>query len=243
VTLPLLALMACTVLLAGVLQRVGGIGYALVAGPVLLAVVGPDEAVRLVSVTGVASCAVGIASTWRESRPAEVLTLMPFALLAIVPAGFLATAVGDGVATLLCELIVLPALALALWPPRRLDMVPRWARVLVAGGLSGAMNAVAGLGGPMAAAYGISRRWGPALVPNMQLFLLLSAFGVLAVRGWPDRVAGAHLLVLSLFAGIGVSVGGWVSARVTSRVAGVVTVAVAIAGASVAIVRGSIAIL
>lgn len=230
--------MAITVLVAGALQRVSGIGYALVAGPALLAVVGPDEAVRLVTVTGLTSCAVGISSTWRASRPAEVLALLPLAFLAIVPAGLIAGAVGDGVASLLAGLVVLPALALALWPPRRLGVVPRRAQAAVAGGLSGAMNAVAGLGGPMAAAYGISRRWGTALVPNMQLFLFLSGLGVLMVRGWPAQVSTGDIAVLALATGIGVTAGGWLAARSCVRSAEIVTVIVALAGAGVAIVRG-----
>ncbi|OZM71621.1 hypothetical protein CFN78_19055 [Amycolatopsis antarctica] len=241
-TLTLLVPLACLLLLAGALQRLSGIGYALVASPGLLAAVGPDEAVRLVAVTSIASCAVGIATTWRESRPFEACALVPFALLAIVPAGYFAAAVGDGVATLLCGLIVLPALAMALRPPRRMERVPRWLGAVVAGSFSGAMNAVAGLGGPMAASYGMSRRWGAALVPNMQLFLLLSAFGVVVVRGWPDQVGNGDLLVLSLSAAVGVAAGGGLSARVTSRTAGAVTVAVAITGAGVAIVRGVAAI-
>jgi len=242
VSVAALILIAVTVLVASVLQRVSGIGFALVAGPVLLAVVGPDEAVRLVSVTGLASCAVGIASTWRESRPAEMLTLLPFTYLAIVPAGLFADAVGDGVASLLAGLVVLPALAVALRPPRRIEAVPRWARASVAGALSGAMNAVAGLGGPMAATYGISRRWDAALVPNMQLFLFLSAPGVLAVRGWPELVGGGALFLLSLAAGAGVAAGGLVSARMSLRTAGRITVTVAVVGAGVAIVRGIAAV-
>jgi uncharacterized protein len=227
-----------TVASAGALQRVTGIGYALVATPALLVAVGPDEAVRLVTVTSLVTCAITLASTWRHLRWREVAVLLPFAFLAMWPAGELADAVGDATATLLAGIVVLAALVLSLWP-RRLEAVPPWAQAVVAGGLSGAMNAVAAIGGPMGAAYGISRRWGTSLVPNLQVLLLLSALGVLAVRGWPARTTDTQVVVLTLAAGLGVVCGGWLSGRIPGRCGSMLTVLVAVVGASVAILRGA----
>lgn len=241
-SLALLAVAVLTVVAAGALQRVTGIGYALVAGPTLLVAVGPDEAVRLVTVTSVVTCAIALASTWRYCRWAEVSVLLPFAFLAMWPAGLFAAAVGEAVASVLSGFVVLGALAIAL-RPHRLDTLPRWPQAVVAGGLSGAMNAVAAIGGPMAAAYGISRRWGSALVPNLQVLLLLSAFGVLLVRGWPARTSDLQLVVLMLAAGGGVVAGEWLSGRVPRRRAGALTACVAVLGASVAIMRGAAGVL
>lgn len=226
-----------TVASAGALQRVTGIGYALVASPTLVVAVGPDEAVRLVTVTSLVTCAIALASTWRQCRWREVAVLLPFAFLAMWPAGRLAQAIGEAEATLLAGVVTLAALALSV-RPGRLDALPRWAQAVVAGGLSGSMNAIAAIGGPMGVAYGISRRWGSALIPNLQVLLLSSALGVLMVRGWPARTTDTQLAVLTLAAGLGVLAGGWLCGRVPVRWGAGLTLAVAAIGSTLAVGRG-----
>jgi hypothetical protein len=234
---PLLAFALATVAMAGLLQRVTGIGYALVATPTLLLATGPAEAVRLVTVTSLFTCSLALASTWRSCKWSEVAVLLPFALLAMWPAGLLAETVGHAGASLLAGLVVLSAVALSL-RPRPLQVVPQWGQAIVAGGLSGAMNAVAAIGGPMAAAYGVSRRWGASLIPNLQVLLLLSALGVLLVRGWPSRTSGPQLAALTLMAGAGTLVGGRLAGRMSERWSTGLTVLVAVLGAAMAVVRG-----
>lgn len=229
------------VVLAASVQRITGIGFALVASPLLLVTVGADEAVRLVGVTSVVSCTVALRATWTLCRPREVLPLLPFALAAAYPAALLATTVSPAVSSMVAGVVVLAALAVSMRPDS-LAGVPTWAQAAVAGSLSGAMNAVAGLAGPMAAAYGLGRRWGPALVPNMQVFLLISSFMIVLVRGWPARTGSWQLAVLGLAAVAGVLAGGWLARAVAPRWASMLTAGVAVVGASIAIVRGAAAL-
>lgn len=233
----LLGAIAVVVFLAGVIQRVSGIGYALVVSPVLLVVVGPDEAVRVVTITSIASSAATLAATWRSCRPREIAVLIPFAFLALWPAGALAVVIGEGAGSLVSGAVVVLALGLAL-RPGPIEAVPRWASAAAAGALSGAMNAFAALGGPTAAAYGLSRQWGTALVPNVQVFLLLSAVGVLSVRGWPQQTTGLSLGILATVAGAGVLAGGWLDSHPVAGRARLLTVWVAAVGAALAIGRG-----
>ena len=118
------------------------------------------------------------------------------------------------------------------------DRGSTWVQAAVAGSLSGAMNAVAALGGPMAAAYGIGRKWGESLVPNMQLFLLMTSLAVLFVRGWPTTTSSPQLSGLMLAAAVGVGLGGRLTGHVSPRRAGLLTAGIATLGALVAIVRG-----
>lgn len=225
------------VALAGMVQRVSGIGYALVASPVLIAAVGPQESVRLVILTGIVSAALGLVATWRDATPRQVLPIALVAVAVVWPAGLLAAAMSAAVASLVAGLVVLLALAVA-YRPRVLHRVPSWAQAAVAGGLSGAMNTVAALGGPMGATYGLAHRWGRAMVPNMQLFLLVTSAAVLVVRGWPQQTGPAAVLLLAAGAAGGVVLGSLLSGRLTARHATRVTVVVAVAGAGVAIARG-----
>jgi uncharacterized protein len=241
VSASVLTLVVITVVMASSVQRITGIGFALVASPLLLVTVGADEAVRLVGVTSVVSCTVALRATWALCRPRQVLPLLPFALLAAYPAALLATAVSPAVSSMVAGFVVLAALAVSV-RPNGLAGVPAWGQAAVAGTLSGAMNAVAGLAGPMAAAYGLGRRWGPALIPNMQVFLLISSFVIVVVRGWPARTDSWQLAVLGAAAVGGVLVGGWLARGVAPHRASMLTATVALVGASIAIVRGAAAL-
>jgi uncharacterized membrane protein YfcA len=225
------------VLVAGMMQRITGIGFALVASPVLIVAVGADEAVRLVIVTSLVSSGYSLFATRRECRLRQVLPLLPFAVLVIWPAGLVARAIDPAASSLAAGVVVLLALAVA-FHPKGVPGGSTWVQAGVAGSLSGAMNAVAALGGPMAAAYGIGRKWGSSLVPNMQLFLLITSLVVLAVRGWPATTSSAQLWVLMLAAAAGVGLGGHLAGHVSPSRAGLFTASIAALGALVAIGRG-----
>lgn len=225
------------VLLAGLLQRLTGIGFALVASPILIVAVGADEAVRLVIVTSLVSSSYSFAATRMAWQPRQVLPLLPFAILAIWPSAVLARAVNPAVSTMVAGVVVLVALGIAM-RSRGVPGGSTWNQAALAGSLSGAMNAVAALGGPMAAAYGIGRRWGSSLVPNMQFFLLVTSVAVLAVRGWPAATSGWQLGALMAAAAVGVWFGGRVAARFSVRTASRVTALIALVGALAAISRG-----
>lgn len=222
---------------AGALQRVTGLGFALVASPVLVLGVGADEAVRLVVVTSLASSSYALAMTRGHCRPAEVWPLLVFALVAIWPAAFLARMVAPAVASVVAGVTVLVALGLALRPRGPVSR-SMWSQAAVAGSLSGVMNAMAGLGGPMAAAYGLGRGWGRALAPNLHLFLLVTSVAVLLARGWPASTGSGQLALLALAAGAGVWLGGRLVGPESVRLALALTVVVSAAGGVAAIGQG-----
>jgi uncharacterized membrane protein YfcA len=230
------------VLLAGLMQRITGIGFALVASPVLIVAVGADEAVRLVIVSSLIATTYSLVQTRQQCRPGQVLPLLPFAVLAVWPAGLVAAAVHPSLSTLIAGIVVFTALAIALGP-KGVPGRSVGAQAAVAGTLSGAMSAVAALGGPMAAAYGVGRKWGPSLVPNMQLFLLLTSVAVLLVRGWPATTQAWQLATLAAAAASGVWLGGQVATTIDARRAGMLTTAIAATGAAVAVFRGTLGLL
>lgn len=193
-----LAACVAVTFVAGMLQRLTGIGYGLVATPILILTVGTDEAVKLVVVTGMMCSALAFWDTRAECRPWQIFPLVPFALVAIWPAALLST----NASASLASLVVLVALAIAMHP-RGIAVKSMWGEAAFAGSLSGAMNTVAALGGPMAATYGIAQRWGASMVPNLQLFLVTTSLGVLCVRGWPATTNSASLALLAAAAVMG----------------------------------------
>jgi uncharacterized membrane protein YfcA len=232
-----LILSIVAVVFAGLLQRLTGIGYSLVASPALIIALGVDEAVRLVILTSLVASSYSLTVTWADRHTAQVVPLLPFAVLAIWPSALVAQAVNPNLSTLGAGVVVLLALVI----PQRASRVlggSRWRQAAIAGTLSGAMNAVAALGGPMAAAYGIRQRWSDSLVPNLQLFLFVTSLAVLVARGWPAVTAGWQLVLLMVAAALGVQLGGRLAAHVSARDAGRLTGLIALVGALAAIGRG-----
>lgn len=237
----MVAVSLVAVVLAGMVQRVSGIGFALVASPVLIVAVGPGEAVRLVIVTGIVSSGLGLLVTRGHVTPRQVMPPLVFAVAAVWPASLLAAALSPAVSSIVAGVVVLGGLLVA-FRPSVLSSVPTWAQAVVAGGLSGAMNTIAALGGPMAATYGLAHRWGRALVPNMQLFLLVTSVAVLAMRGWPAETASWQVGLLAAGSGGGVAFGSMLSGVLSQHRAAVITVVVAVVGACAAVIRGAVAL-
>ena len=136
------------------MQRITGMGFALVAAPFLVLLLGPVEGVVLVNVCGAVTAGAIIFRVARDIDWKRYAGLTASAVLGIVPAAFLIRLIPPAVleisigVILAVGLTVLLALKSATLPPRRRYL-------LTAGGLSGFMNTAAGVGGP---AVSIARR-------------------------------------------------------------------------------------
>src|SRR5579884_4228288 len=79
-------LLAGTVLLGGCVQWLTGMGFALVAVPALVLLLGPAQGVVLANCAAGAISVVGLAGGWRRVRPAAMVPLCA-AAAATVPLG------------------------------------------------------------------------------------------------------------------------------------------------------------
>ncbi|MFF9640855.1 sulfite exporter TauE/SafE family protein [Kitasatospora aureofaciens] len=79
-------LLGLVVLLGATVQWLAGLGFALVAAPVLVLLLGPNSGVTLANFAALAISAVGLAGSWRQVRPGAMLPLMAASVCA-VPAG------------------------------------------------------------------------------------------------------------------------------------------------------------
>ena len=214
-------------------QALTGIGFALVCAPFLVATSGSREGVREAILL---SSLLNAALLCREARlvrlrPA-VLLWVPAALTTPLVAWAVRRAPADHLAVAAGVLTLVAAAAVGAGVRVRRAAGP--AGAVGAGVLSGAMNVVAGIGGPAAALYAVNAGWPPASARStLQAYFLALNAVALASLGLPD-------VTVAQAAGL---VAGWVAGtlaarRVPDRAAVAATLALAVLGGGVAIGRG-----
>lgn len=221
---------------AGVLHRVTGIGFALVATPIAAVVLGVDAALVAVAPAAILSSAITLVQTRRDFRmrqclPFVVLVVIVSALVTYVSAGLAA-----GYGEIFAGIAAAVAAGLAAGGPRVRTV---FSGRLIAGLTTGTLVGLAGLGGPPAAVHGVAAGWGRALVPNLQVLFIATSAVIIAFRGalaGPPRLdvlAGAACAVL-----LGSLVGGRVAPRLSPRAATRAVLIVAFLGAVAVVVQG-----
>jgi len=223
------ALAALAVAAGAATQAVTGLGFSLVSAPFLIALAGPRDGVRLNLVLSVVINVVYLLPERAHARGGDAgRLLLPAAVTTVLTAVVVRTAPTDPLAVVAGSVTVAAA-ALLLAGARVRQPHP-----VVAGGLSGVMNTVAGIGGPAVAVYAVGAGW-PAAVrrSTFQLYFLgLNLAGLVAL--------GPRAPDLLLWVGL---VAGWLAGRgladrVPEAAARTATLAVAVAGGLVAVARG-----
>lgn len=215
------ALAALAVLAGAALQSATGFGFALIASPLVFAVVGPPEALGLLVVLGLQVNLMMLATEGRRPRPLGRDTAM---LLAGAAPGVLA-----GVAILLALDAVALQLAVsagvvATLAARRLGAgahPPRWAAPL-AGLASGALSTSTNTSGPPLLVYLLGRGVEPARVRDTltSCFVGLALLGITALwaTGTTEAMPRAELLALLMpVVAVGHVAGRPVFARLAAR--------------------------
>lgn len=224
-----LVLAGLAVAAGAVAQAVTGLGFSLVSAPLLIALEGPRDGVRLNLVLSAIINVVLLAAQRRSVRGRDTLRLLVPAAIA-TPIAAWATRSTDTDVLLVAAGVLTVASAVALLAGARV----RRSSATVAGAISGVMNTVAGIGGPVVALHALNEDW-PAVErkATFQLyFLLLNAAGIVALGPrWPSPVLLAALAA------------GWLAGRrvaplVSEPTARAATLAVAAAGGAVALARG-----
>ena len=231
------ALLATAVLLGAVTQRATGLGFALVAAPFLVLLVGPAVGVSLSNALSATLCALVLARTWRQTLWRQVLALAVPAVL-VIPLGVLVVrTLPDGPLLVAVGSLAVAAIAIVSVGRRRALPTGRgW--VVAAGALAGFLNVVAGVGGPMVTAYAVSRHWPlPVFIPTAQATLLMINVASLIGKGFP--ALGPAVWTASGVALIaGLAAGELVSRRLGAARGLQLVIAVALAGGVATILRG-----
>ncbi|MFI6887287.1 TSUP family transporter [Streptosporangium canum] len=218
-------------------QRLAGIGFALVAVPALVLLLGPAEGVVLANCAAGVISAVGLAGTWRQVRLATMVPLVAAAACTVPAGAWVAARLPEPLLLAGTGMLVSVAAALVMRGVR----VPALRGVtgaVAAGAASGFMNSSAGVGGPAVSLYAVNAGWTVReFVPNAQFYgVVVNAFSVTA-KGLPELTAPVWLLVAAAIAA-GSVIGRALAQRVPERPARLMVLLLALAGGLTTLGKG-----
>ncbi|NUS03020.1 MAG: sulfite exporter TauE/SafE family protein [Nonomuraea sp.] len=225
------------VLLGASVQRLAGIGFALVAVPALVLLLGPSEGVVLSNCAAGAISAVGLLDGWRQVRLPAMVPLVVAAACTVPAGAWVAAQLPEQVLLVGMGALVSVAVLLVMRGVRAPALVGTKG-ALAAGAASGFMNSSAGVGGPAVSLYAVNAGWtAREFVPNAQFYgVLVNVFSI-AAKGVPRLTVPAWLLVAAGIAA-GALVGKALAARVPERRARRIVLLLALAGGLTTLAKG-----
>lgn len=217
-------LVALAVATGAIAQSVTGLGFALVCSPFLVAALGPREGVRVVLLTSAVLNIVLVSQFHRGIRRPDLLRMLIPAALVTPPMAWLVRHLDADVLAVTAALITIAA-SVALGMGLEMRRASGKAGAAVAGALSGASNAIAGISGPPVALYAINCGWPlHQLKATLQAYFLSLNVVAIAFLGLP-RIEPAPFLGLAAGLAGGAVLGdripdGWARAGALTLAAG-----------------------
>lgn len=240
---------ALSVLVGALAQRITGMGFALIASPALVILLGPFDGVVIVNVCAVLSSLLILPRVWRQIDwrrfawlvvPALAGTVAGAVAAAQLPGPWLQTGIGA---------LVLVALTVTLVVTRTEHRVSGAAPAIATGLASGFMNAAAGVGGPALSVYAVASRWSQAgfAATAQPYFVVIGAASLvskLGATGWalPELDPGAWPWVIAALL-VGLGLGELLAPRIGHGAARVAVIAIAYLGGAAALIDGALELL
>ncbi|WP_155055654.1 sulfite exporter TauE/SafE family protein [Streptomyces blattellae] len=230
-------LLGAVVSLASCVQWLTGMGFALVAVPAMVLLLGPGEGVALVNCAAGVISVVGLAAGWRQVRPGAMLPLCVAAVCA-VPAGTWLTRRLPEAALMAVMGGLVTAAVLLVMRGARVAALRGTGGAVTAGAVGGFMNSAAGVGGPPFSLYAVNAGWAVRdFVPNALFYgVVVNAFSV-AANGVP-RLDRAQWTVLAVAMAAGALAGRGLAGRVPEQRVRSLVLLLALAGGLGAVGRG-----
>jgi uncharacterized membrane protein YfcA len=227
-------LAAVAVLFGAVAQAVTGFGFSLVCAPFLVAAYGAPAGVQLNLVLSVGLNLVLLAGGRRHLDGRSAVRLLVPAVVATVVVGLLIRGSDtDGLTVVAGVLCFVGVVAVA--RGRSIRRITGRVGTVVVGMLSGAINVVAGIGGPPVVLFGTTAGWPPEVArPTLQAFFLgINAVGLLTL-GPPDHIPGLMIPAIA----VGLVLGQVTARRLHADHVRVAVLLTAGAGSLLAVIRG-----
>jgi uncharacterized protein len=221
-------------------------GFSLVACPMLVLVLGAADGVFVVNLCASVSSAIVLFRLWREVEWRNYRDLTLAALVGIVPGAWLAVNLAGPWLEIAVGTLLVAALLTSLLITRSTFTLAGTPPALVAGFVSGAMNAAAGVGGPAVSAYAVLSKWNQTgFAATLQPYFLtiglssMAAKLVLAPEQAPEIDWWIWLAMIVVLV-VGIGVGDRLAPYVSARVARAGVLVISFGGAVVAIVNGAV---
>ncbi|MEU9266293.1 sulfite exporter TauE/SafE family protein [Streptomyces sp. NPDC048251] len=231
------ALLAGIVLLGSCVQWLTGMGFALVAVPALVLLLGPAQGVVLANCAAGAISVVGLAGGWRRVRPASMVPLC-VAAACTVPAGTWLTRRLPEPALLSVMGGLVTVAVLLVMRGVRIPALRGVRGAVVAGAAGGFMNSAAGVGGPPVSLYAVNAGWTVReFIPNAQFYsVVVNAFSV-AANGLP-QLSGPQWTSVAVAMTTGALIGRGLAGRLPENRARLLVLGLALAGGVTAMGKG-----
>jgi uncharacterized membrane protein YfcA len=236
-TLLQICLVGGAVFAGAVTQRLTGLGFAMVASPLLILVLGPFQGVLLANILTFTLTVIMIGFTWRQAELGRLALLIPTSLLAALLGGPVARHIPPAWLLTISGALVLGALLLVM-SMKNLVLFRGHPGAGAAGLISGFMNATAGVGGPAITLYALSISWEQtSFYASMQIYLAALNFASFITKGAPHLPLSALLVVIVMLAG-GFWSGRYVARIVPLALARKLVVLLALAGSAATLIKG-----
>jgi uncharacterized membrane protein YfcA len=225
------------VLLGASVQWLTGMGFALVAVPALVLLLGPSDGVALANCAAGVICLVGLTSGWQLVR-LKVMVPLILAFACTVPLGTWFSNHLPESALLITMGALVTAAVLVIMRGVRVPALSGLKGALGAGAAGGFMNASAGLGGPPVSLYAVNAGWTiREFVPNALFYgVVVNVFSV-ATNGVPHLNGGTWV---AAFTGLtaGAVIGRALTGRVPEHRARLLVLLLALLGGISTLVKG-----
>ncbi|WP_306232081.1 sulfite exporter TauE/SafE family protein [Agrococcus beijingensis] len=239
-----LLLYAAALFVATVAQRVIGLGFGLVMGPVSVLVAGPIAAVPLNLIFAIIGCGLMLPGVWRDVDwrrlawlllPAVPMSVVGLLVARMVPTDALRIAVG---------LVAIAGVLVSVAFTRTAHTLDGPGTRIATGLAIGGLNAAVGVGAPLVGAYALVSRWDPrVLAATMQPFwVILNAVTLLERQllvpdGFPAWPWWAWLGAAAA-AGLGTLLAHRIADRVPAAVARWTIIVLSLAGGAAVLLGG-----
>lgn len=242
------AAIAVAVVVGGVLQRVAGMGFAMVVAPFIVLVLPGAQGVVFTNLCGAIAAALLI---WPTRRLIDGRALALLAVGSIGGAVLGAMVVGGidvALFRIVMGVVLILGIGMSLLASRLEARLSRLRWAAPAGAVTGALVTLAGIGGPPVSIYGVATEWEHRrFAATLQPFIaFISAVGavtvMVAVPGSMPSIPPLLWFVSAAALAIGLAAGEWLSSRVTQRSGRAIVVILGLVGAGAALVSGVLAL-
>ncbi|MFI6675004.1 TSUP family transporter [Kribbella sp. NPDC050470] len=229
------------VLLGASVQRLTGMGFALVAVPALVLLLGPGDGVALANCAAGLICLAGLTSGWHRVRLRAMVPLI-LASGCTVPLGTWFSNHLPEPALLITMGALVTAAVLVIMRGVRVPSLSGLKGALAAGAAGGFMNASAGLGGPPVSLYAVNAGWTiREFVPNALFYgVVVNLFSVVT-NGVPRLDGGTWIAAAAGLTG-GAIIGKALSGRVPEDRARLLVLLLALLGGITTLVKGALGV-
>lgn len=240
----------CLAVLVGVMaQRITGMGFALVASPFIMLLLGPFGGIMLVNLCAIFSAMLVLSRVWRDVDWRAYRRLVIPAVIGIAPGSWLAVTLPSAVLEFGVGALLFVALIASLLATRAQHVARDPGAAYVAGFVSGVMNTTAGIGGPAMSIYAVLTRWPQKVfAATMQPYFATIALValctklILAPGDWPVLEPWLWVGIALSFV-IGLLLGERLSKHVSHHAARVFVIVIAFIGSLLAMANGLVAML